>query len=100
MDERQGVSPWRLEVLTTRRGRREAHRHWTAEVKARIVSESLRPGGTVNEVADRYGMKANHLSSWRTLARQGKLLLPQPKDVVEFAAMIVEPPASIDAPDR
>ena len=58
-----------LEVLTTRRGRREAHRHWTDEVKARIVSESLRPGVTVNEVADRYGMKVNHLSSLRTLAR-------------------------------
>jgi transposase len=70
------------------------------EVKARIVSESLRPGVTVNEVADRYGMKANHLSSWRTLARQGKLLLPQPEDAVEFAAMIVEPPASIDTPER
>ncbi|MBX4917494.1 MULTISPECIES: transposase [Rhizobium] len=81
-----------LEVLTTRRGRRETHRHWPDEVKARIVSESLRPGVTVNEVADRYGMKANHLSSWRTLARQGKLLLPQPEDAVEFAAMIVEPP--------
>jgi transposase-like protein len=64
-----------LEVLTTRRVRREAHCHWTDEVKARIVSESLRPGVTVNEVADRCGMKANHLSSWRTLARQGKLLL-------------------------
>jgi transposase len=33
-----------LEILTMRRGRREAHRHWTDEVKARIVSESLRPG--------------------------------------------------------
>lgn len=63
-----------LEVLTTPRGRREVHRHWTDEMKARIVSESLRPGVTVNEVADRYGMKANHLSSRRTLARQGKLL--------------------------
>ncbi|MBY5427046.1 IS66-like element accessory protein TnpA [Rhizobium leguminosarum] len=89
-----------LEVLTTRRGRRETHRHWPDEVKARIVSESLRPGVTVNEVADRYGMKANHLSSWRTLARQGKLVLPEPEDVVEFAAMIVEPPASIDTPER
>ncbi|MBF2715456.1 IS66-like element accessory protein TnpA [Agrobacterium vitis] len=89
-----------LEFLTTRRGRREMHRHWPDEMKARIVSESLRPGVTVNEVADRYGMKANHLSSWRTLARQGKLLLPQPEDVVEFAAMIVEPPAPIYAPER
>jgi len=79
-----------LEVLTTRRGRREAHRQWPDEVKARIVSESLRPGVTVNEVAERHGIKANHLSSWRTLARQGKLVLPEPEDAVEFAAMVIE----------
>lgn len=82
-----------LEVLTTRRGRRGAHRQWPDEVKARIVSESLRPGITVNEVAERYGLKANHLSSWRTLARQGKLVLPEPEDAVEFAALVVDTPA-------
>ncbi|UJW73553.1 transposase [Rhizobium sp. SL42] len=82
-----------LEVLTTRRSRREAHRQWPDEVEARIVSESLRPGATVNEVAERYGLKANHLSSWRTLARQGKLVLPEPEDAVEFAAIVVDTPA-------
>jgi transposase len=78
-----------LEVLTTKRSRCEAHRQWPVEVKARIVSESLRPGVMVNEVAEPYGIKANHLSSWRTLARQGKLVLPEPEDTVEFAAIVV-----------
>ena len=53
-----------FDVLDEPAGRRD----WPDEVKARIVSESLRPGMTVNEVAERHGLKANHLSSWRTLA--------------------------------
>ncbi len=45
----------------------------------------------MSEVAERYGLKPNHLSTWRTMARQGKLVLPAPEDAVEFAAMIVDP---------
>lgn len=83
-----------LEVLTTSRSGREVHRHWPDEVKAQIVSESLRPGVMVNEVAERHGLKPNHLSTWRTMARQGKLVLPPPEDAVEFAAVIVDPAVS------
>lgn len=83
-----------LEVLTIGKAGRGGHRQWPDEVKARIVSESLRPGMTVNEVTDRYGLKPNHLSSWRTMARQGKLVLPAPEDAMEFAAMVVDTPVS------
>ena len=77
-----------LEFLTTRKSGREVHRHWPDEVKAQIVSESLRPGAKVNEVAERFGLRANRLSTWRTMARQGKLVLPAPEDAVEFAAVM------------
>ncbi|TAV41687.1 IS66 family insertion sequence hypothetical protein (plasmid) [Rhizobium leguminosarum] len=87
-----------LEFLTTRKPGRELNRHWPDEVKAKIVSESLRPGTTVNEVAQRYGLRANSLSTWRTMARQGKLILPAPEDAVEFAAVIVDPPVSESPP--
>ncbi|MGO6854784.1 transposase [Rhizobium beringeri] len=83
-----------MEVLATRKSGREVHRHWPDEVKAQIVSESLRPGAMVNEVAEGYGLKPNHLSTWRTMARQGKLVLPAPEDPMEFAGVIVDPPVS------
>ncbi|MCW8061194.1 IS66-like element accessory protein TnpA [Agrobacterium tumefaciens] len=83
-----------LEVLTIRKPGREVHRHWPDELKAQIVSESLRPGAMVNEVAERHDLKPNHLSTWRTMAREGKLVLPASVDTVEFATVIVDPPVA------
>lgn len=79
-----------LEVLPVG-GRGRRNRKWPDEVKARIVAETLLPGATVNEVARRHGLPANHVSSWRTLARSGRLVLAAPEDPVEFAALMVGP---------
>ena len=78
-----------LEVLPVG-GRDGRNRKWPDEMKARIVAETLLPSATVNGVAQRYGVSANHVSSWRTLAKQGRLVLPAPNDPVEFAMLMVD----------
>lgn len=61
-------------------------RRWPDELKGKIVAESFLPGARVVDVARRYGVAANRLSTWRSLARGGKLAVPVDGEGV-FAAL-------------
>ena len=77
----------RLEVIEGPTGRRS----WPDDVKARIVLESFEVGARVSEVARRNGLTPQHLSTWRAMARKGKLPIVIPDDEFPtFAALELE----------
>ena len=51
-------------VTKVRRGRGK----WNAADRERMVAESLRPGASVSEVAQRHGVRPNLLTAWRRKA--------------------------------
>jgi len=79
----------RVELLAGPTGRRR----WPDAVKCRVVAESFVPGVSVVEVARRYGLAANHLSTWRGLVKRGELGVPGPVSALvsaDFATVVLD----------
>jgi len=82
---------------------RSGRRRWSTEAKGRLVGESLAPGAAVGGVARRHGLMPQQVTTWRRLARQGYLALPEAPEnetagedsAGAFAALVVaEEPAT------
>jgi transposase len=71
--------------------RGQSRRRWSVEAKRRLVAETLVPGATVHAVAQRHGVNASKLFTWRK--RFGtELGLPRSKPPVPaFAAVELAP---------
>jgi len=83
-----------MEVLARPTGKR----CWSDAMKGRIISGSLVSGVTIRSVAEQCGLKPNHLSSWRGLARAGKLVVPDFAGA-SFATVLTAnplPPVTLD----
>ena len=91
----------RLEVLDGPSGRRR----WPDALKGRMVAESFAPGVRVCDVARRYRVSGQQLTTWRRAAREGLLALPGDAVGAEDLGLVsveVETPVSAEAasPDR
>lgn len=83
-----------IDVIVGARGRRRC----PDELKVQIVAETLVEGATVNSVAHRHDLQLDHLSTWRRLAQDGKLVSPAVSDGVDFALItICEEPEPLPA---
>jgi transposase len=71
MENENGIAPELVQPVVTKPKRIMKRR--SLEERRRLVEASLAPGATIAKVAGRHGVRANQLSAWRKLYREGRL---------------------------
>lgn len=71
-------------------------RFWSSDEKRRIVAESFAPGASVSKVAQRYGVNANLLFTWRH--RDARSAASGGVEAVELLPVRVEYERALAAP--
>jgi transposase len=69
--------------------KRTARGKWTAQQRREIVEASLVKGASINEVAERYGIRANLLTAWRRRYAASAEAPKRNKTPVRFSAVRV-----------
>lgn len=64
-------------------------RHWSDEVKGRIVAEAVGPGAVIAQVARRHDLAPQQLSNWIRAAKNGRFALPADA-MPSFVPVVVE----------
>jgi transposase len=87
LDSSSGGGVSRLEVIEGPSGRRLR----TKAERARIAAESLVPGASVTDVAQRHGTTRWQIYDWRRKLRTGQLVVPESvASLPMFAELVVE----------
>jgi transposase len=91
LDGSSGGGVSRLEVIEGPTGRRRR----TKAQRARIVAESLVPGASVTDLAQRHGTTRWQVYDWRKKLRAGQLVVPEHVAALPmFAELVVEAAAA------
>jgi transposase len=78
------------EIVTDTTGKRAVRGKWTRQQRQQIVRASLVRGASINDVAQRFGVRANLLSAWRRRHAQAIAVSKRKAAPARFAAVRVK----------
>jgi transposase len=76
-----------MEVQGASEKKRSKRGSWTTEQRREIVAASFAAGASINEVAERFGIRANLLTAWRRRQARERAAAKPKRKRAQFAAV-------------